>query len=136
MIDPIGTLRHIYSRANQIFEMVVAILTLQETGGSITTDGAEQDLYRNETPLGVFQPLKLQIDMTAQTAAETVVVRVYYRIWGGGGMVKKDEVTYAGAQDPDLKNVELEPNRHGVRVSLQRTAGGAQPYPWAVFYRS
>lgn len=120
--------------AEQILAFVNAMLRLMETDGSVTLDGNEQDLYRVETPAGVFDPKKVMIDMSLQTAAETVVVRVYYRIVLGGALVLKDRVTYAGAQDPPLINVELEPNRFGIRVSIERTAGGAIAYPWAAFY--
>ena len=134
MIDIIGTLRHIYRRANQIFDFAVATLRLQETGGTITTTGAEQDVYRNETPLGEFFPRKVVIDFTNQTAAETVVVRTYYRIASGGGLLKKDEETFAATQDPVIRNIELEPNRFGVQVTIERIGGAAQAYPWEVHY--
>lgn len=135
MIDLIGTLRHIYKRVNQIFDTTTAILSIQETGGTITSTAAEQDIYRVETPLGVFEPRTMQIDFTAQTAVETVIIRVYYRIRALGNLIKKDEVTYAGGQDPDLINVELEPNRFGIQVTIQKTAGADTAYDWAVFYK-
>lgn len=122
-------------RLIDIFDLVNAMLVTTETGGTITTDGNEQDVYINNAPAGVYEPLKVMIDMTAQLAAGTVVVRTYYRIAPAGGLIMKDEVTFAGVQDPELKNIELEPNRYGIRVSLQRTAGAATDYPWAVFYR-
>lgn len=136
MIDLIGTLRWIYKKVNQIFSLVNALLVLQETGGSITTDGTEQEVYRVETPMGVFEPAKVQIDFSNNTAAETIRVRVRYRITGGGAFILKDEMVFAGVQDPALKNIELEPNRHGIRVSIERLAGGAWAYEWAVFFRS
>jgi len=124
-------------RLLDIFNIVNAILVTTETSGTITTTGAEQDVYINNAPAGVYEPLKVQIDFTAQTAIETVVVRTYYRISSAvaAALIKKDEKTFVGIQDPPLINVELEPNRYGVWVSLQRTAGAAQDYDWAVFYR-
>lgn len=135
-IDPIGTLRHIYRRANQLFDLVNAILMLTETGGSVTTTGpgTEDNIYINETPMGVYKPVKVQIDFTAQEAADTTVVRVRYRITPGGGKIKKDEQTFAGVQDPLLKNIELEPNRYGLSVTIETTIGTVRAYPWAVFY--
>jgi len=133
MIDWIGRLREIYTRLTVLY-LGGGRLALTETGGTHATDDLlEQDLYISETPLGVFKPLKMMIDFTAQTAAETVVVRTYYRIKDGGDLIKKDEVTYAGAQDPDLINVELEPNRFGFKVTMQRTAGVEKDYDWGIF---
>jgi len=136
MIDLIGTLRRIWRRVDMIFDAVLATLVLQETGGTITTTGAVQDVYRNDTPMGTFEPLVVQIDFTNNTAAEIIVVSVYYRIKSGGDLRLKDQYTFAGVQTPALKNIEVEPNRHGVQVTLQRIAGGALTYDWCVFYRS
>lgn len=138
MINLIGTLRWIYARVNQIFALVNAILVTTETGGTVNTAvlGTEYDVYINESPAGVFEPKKLMIDFSAQLAADTVVVRVYYRIRPTPATkILKDEVAFVGVQDPVLKNVELEPNRYGVRVSIERIAGAAQDYLWEALYR-
>jgi len=119
-----------------VFDLVNAILTLTETGGTVTTTGAEQDLYVNNAPSGVFDPKVVQIDFTNQTAGETVVIREKYRIKSGGGMIKMDEVTFAGVQDPLLKNVKLEENRFGVQVTIQRTAFVVdRAYDWEALYK-
>ncbi|GAJ17386.1 unnamed protein product, partial [marine sediment metagenome] len=94
MIDIVGRVRWIRNRANQIFDLVTAIFTLTETGGTITTDGTEQDIYINETPLGVFNPRKFQIDLTNMVAADTIRLRLYYRINATGDKHKKDELQY------------------------------------------
>lgn len=110
-----------------------AILT--EQAGQITTTGAEQTIYINNAPAGVFRPVCVKVDFFNQTATETVVLRTYYRIAVGGGMALQDEVTYAGAQDPELINIDLEPNRYGVWVTIQRTVIGVdRAYDFEVFY--
>lgn len=128
-----------------IFNLVNAILFTTETGGTILTDGTEQDVYINNAPAGVYEPLKVMIDFSVfvrgaenhgSQATETIVVRTYYRIYPGGNLIKKDEVTFAGVQDPALKNIELEPNRYGIRVTMERTAGNARYYDWEVIYRA
>jgi len=136
MIDKKGAIRWIVTRVNQLFSLTNSILTLQETGGSVTTDGTEQDVYRVETPMGVFEPVAVQINFSLQTAAETVVVRTYYRNIGGGALELEDEVAFVGVQDPELKTITLLPNRFGIWVSMERTAGGAFAYVWNVIYRS
>jgi len=119
-----------------IFDLVNAMLVTTETGGSVLTDGNEQDIYINDAPAGNFEPLVVFIDFSNQTAAETVVIRTYYRIAPGGALLLNDELTYVGIQDPVLINIDLKPNRYGLRVSIQRTAGGAFAYPWEVLYRA
>jgi len=138
--DPAGTttlfawLAKLFASSGDIFATVNALLTLTETGGTVTTTGGEDDVYVNDAPAGVYEPKKVMIDFTNQTAAETVVVRTYYRIKSTGNLILKDEVTFAGVQDPPLINVELEPNRFGVEVTMERTAGGAKDYDWEALY--
>lgn len=139
MIDIIGTLRHIYRRANQLFDFAIATLRLMETGGTLATTGGEDTIYENNNPMGVYKPVKVQIDFTNQTGLETTVLRVYYRIDDGGDYVKKDERTFEGGMDPgmgefNLVNIELEPNRFGIKVTLERTAGATKDYDWCVFF--
>lgn len=118
-----------------IFDIVNAGLVTTETGGTLTTNGNEQNLYINNAPSGVFEPLLLQLDCTNMQAGDTIVIRTYYRILDGGNLRKKDEVTLSDAQDPALKNVMLEPNRYGVQVTIQRTAGVDRDYDWEALYR-
>lgn len=121
---------------DNIFDLVNAILTLTETGGTITTDGTEQNVYINNAPSGIFDPKIVQIDFTNHTATETVVIREYYRIKSGGGLIKKDESQFAGVQDPPLKNVTLEPNRFGVQVTIEKTVGTNRAYDYEVVYKT
>lgn len=123
-------------RLIDIFNIVNALLLLTETGGTLTADGTEQTIYINNAPAGVFEPVKVQVDCTNMAAGDVTVLRSYFRVAAGGNLIKKDEVTLNGAQDPALKNVELEPNRYGVQVTLEQTAGTNRDYDWAVFYRS
>jgi len=116
------------------FDLINAMLVLTETGGTVTTTGGEDDVYINDAPAGVYEPKKIMIDLTPMTAAETVVIRTYYRIKSTGNLILKDEVTFTGVQDEPLKNIELEPNRFGVRVSIERTAGADFGYDWEALY--
>jgi len=110
-----------------------AILT--ETSGSITTTAAEQNVYINLAPAGIHRPICFKIDMTNQTVTETVVLRTYYQINPTGALVLQDTVTYVGVTSPELINVDLEPNRYGIAVTLQNTAIGThRTYDWEVFY--
>ena len=110
--------------------------TLSETGGTVTTDGTEQNVYINTTPLGVFRPVCVKIDFTDHTAGETVVVRTYYRITAGvAPMILQDTQTYVGLVSPELINIDLEPNRFGVQVTIEKTAGTNRDYDWEAFWK-
>lgn len=122
---------------DQIFALVNAILTTTETGGTITTNGAEQDVYINNAPAGVYEPLVVKIDLTSMTAAESITVRVRDRIRPGGGLLVADTpIVYAGVQAVPLKYVTLQPNRYGVQVTLECTVGGPIDVDWEVIYRT
>ncbi len=109
-----------------------AILT--EESDTITTDGTEQDLYINDAPAGVFRPICVKIDCTNHTIAETIVLRTYCRIVPAGNAILQDVSTYAGAIAPELINIDLEPNRYGMAVTIEKTAGTNREYDWEVFY--
>ena len=112
-----------------------SVLVLTETGATLTTDGTEQNLYINDAPAGIYEPRILRIDFTAHTAAETVIVREYYRIKSGGNYIKADEVSFVGVQDPLLISVDLEENRYGVKTTMEKTAGANQAYDYEVVYK-
>jgi len=120
---------------NAIKVVTDGLLVSSETGGTLTTDGAVQDLYINDAPAGVFEPMVLLLDFTAHTAGETIELNLYYRIKSGGNYILKDTITYAGLVSPELVNIELEPNRFGVRVQIQKTVGVNRDYDWSVFTR-
>jgi hypothetical protein len=122
-------------RLLDIFNIVNALLLDAETGGTLTADGTEQTVYINNAPSGVFEPLIANIDCTNMAAGDVTVLRTYYRIASGGNLIKKDEVTLNGAQDPALKNIILEPNRYGIQVTLEQTAGTNRDYDWEVVTR-
>ena len=115
-----------------IYNLLTAQLVLTETGGTVTLDGTEQDVYRVDVPYGTFKPCVVQIDFTNQTIAETVVIREKYRIAPGGDYIVKDELTLVGVQSPELIGIALEENRFGVVVTIERTAGGAIAYDWDI----
>ena len=118
-----------------VVNLETALLTLTETGGTISTDGTEQDVYINNAPAGVYTPKILKIDFTNHTAGETVVVRTSYRIKAAGNLIKQIETTYAGVQDPLLINIDLEDNRYGIKVTIEKTGGANRDYDWEVVYK-
>lgn len=115
-----------------IFDLVNAILTLMETGGTLTATGAEDTLYLVTTPAGVFKPITLKLDTTNMAAGDFITVRVYERIVTGGALVLTDSIIYGGAQTIPLKDIKFTANRFGISTTLTQTAGVNRLYPWSV----
>ena len=115
--------------------IVEAEAILEETGGTITTDGTEQNVYINNAPAGVYEPRWLNINFTNHTVTETVVLRTYYRNAPGGAWVRDDNDTFVGVPVNLLLHVQLKPTRYGVRVTIEKTAGTNRAYVWEVFYK-
>ena len=64
-----------------------------------------------------------------------MVIREYYRIKTGGAFIKMDEQTYIGVQSPLLRNIQLEENRYGVKVTVEKTAGANKDYDYEAVYK-
>ena len=123
-----------------VYNIVNGLFTLQETGGTVTSDGTEQDVYINNAPSGIYEPRLVRVDLTNSQAGETIILRSYHRIKTGGDLIQDSwelAFTFEGVQTaPALMDVPLQPNRYGVKVTLERTAGVARDYDWEVFYES
>ena len=140
MIDWINRLKAIVRRMpiiDDIYDLINAMLTLQETGGSLTADGTEQNVYLNNLPLGSFDPRLLNINLDNMAAGDRIIIREYYRTVAAGAWVQFDEDTFADADggledDSTGLDILLKPNRHGVRVTLEQDLGTYRAYPWDV----
>lgn len=119
------------------FDLVNAILKLTETGGDLTATALEQTVYICETPLGVYEPRKVKINCRNMAWGDVVIIRWYERIRSGDDLELKDELELRDVQTSRIKDIDLEPNRFGVRVTLQQTAGAAfRVFPWEVLYEA
>ena len=116
-----------------IYNLENAELVLTESGGILTADGTEQNVYLNNAPAGAYDPRCILIDLDAMAAADTdtLAIKVYYRLKSGGGLQLFDYTLYSGTDGglTDSKKiiaVELLPNRFGTWVTATATkAGGA-----------
>jgi len=125
----------VQGNVTDILAIANGLPTLSETGGTVTTDGTEQNVYINNTPLGIFRPVCVKIDFTNHTAGETVVVREYYRIKAGiAAPIRQNSTTHAGVPANPLINIDLQPNRFGIKVTIEKTAGANRDYDWEAFY--
>ena len=109
-----------------------AMLVESETGGILTTTAAAQDLFRIETPAGVFAPRLLKLDFTNHLIGDTVVVNCYERIIAGGGMLQWDTLPFAGLINPVLRYIDLPRNRFGIQITIISTVGAFHDYTWEV----
>lgn len=140
MIDLIGRLRVIRQWIESIYAIGNAIFRLNETGGTLDPAAlnTEYTLCIINTPLGSFKPLKVKIDTREMTWGDTTIVKWWERIESGGDWVEKDEEEFDGPQDivplSPMKNIHLEPNRFGIKITLEQKAGTLRDYPWEWFY--
>ena len=126
-------------RVDQIHAQTSAELTIQTTGGTLTTDGSEQTLYQDDEPLGVWCPVALIIDLDDMSAGETVEIKVYHRLSDAGGLQLFQYETWTGGDGslPNSRKVDvlaLYPNRHGWLISLELTAGANIDVPWELYF--
>lgn len=111
--------------------------TLTESHGETTTTviNTEYTMFVVNAPIGVFRPLMVAVNFLYHTAGETVIIRKYRRdIDGGVWTMYDDTPPYIGIPDPRAVLINLGPNRYGIYLSIERTAGAARAYPWAAFY--
>jgi len=131
----------ISSLIRAVFDIVNASLVDTETGGTLTADGTEQNVYINNAPANVYEPKTVKIDLDNMAVGDTVIIRLYDRIVPGGGLQQVDEVTYAGADGSLLDGskviyISLAENRYGAQVTLEQTAGTNRDYDWEAIVRS
>ncbi len=111
--------------------------TLTNAVGIATTTviNTEYNLYVLAAPLGVYRPILVTVNFLNQAAGETVILRTYRRDTDGGVWSLVDEtLPIVGVQDPVLLKIVLDPNRYGMRTTIERTAGAIRDYPWSAFY--
>jgi len=130
----IGGISAILKKLNLVFDIVNAIPKLSETGNTVTADGTEQTLYQNETPMGIYEPRKLKLDCVNMTWGDKLTVRWYERIEAGGTSRLKDTLILEDFQESPIKNIELEPNRFGVKITIQQTVGTYRIFKWEAIY--
>jgi len=132
--DTNADLEVVDGNVDAIRAMTDATAILTETGGTITTDGTEQNVYINNAPAGVYEPRWFNINFTNHTVTESVTIRTYYRNVAGGGWVQDDNEPIVGVPVNLLLSIKLKPNRYGTRVTIEKTAGTNRAYVWEVLY--
>ena len=124
----------VHTAVDAIQAMTDSMPILTETGGTLTSDGTVQTVYINNAPDGVYKPICIKVDFTDHTVTETVVLRESYRIVDGGDLILQDVLPFVGLVSPELIKIGLDPNRFGIEVTLEKTAGTNRDYDWEIFY--
>lgn len=123
-----------------IYDFLNSVLTLSETGGTITTDGNLQTIYIEASPLGVQKFKTFVINLDNMIGGDTIELHFNYRITPGGNLEPEDYDAPTGIDggltNEVLKRYELMPNRYGMSITIQRTAGGDNDYDWEIFTES
>ncbi|MFH0850282.1 MAG: hypothetical protein V1924_05015 [Candidatus Bathyarchaeota archaeon] len=87
---------------------------------TVVADGTEQTLVdQGEGPTRVMG----YIDLSLMLGGDTVLVRHYVKVKSGGAWVCYAGETYTGVQAVPLVYITEKPANHGLKVSLQQTAG-------------
>jgi len=89
--------------------------------GSIAMTGAEQTLL--EQPDGIVSRVSGYIDLTNLAGGDTLIIRMYIRVVSGGAWRLYHQDGYNGPVAPAVVHVVERPENHGLRLTLQQTAG-------------
>jgi hypothetical protein len=120
--------------------LIDSIVTLTETGGTVTADGTEQNIAINDAPVGVYKPFTIKVSLINMGAADVTEFKVYDRISSGGPLELVDYQQYTGvygglADSKTVFYISLKENRWGWKVTLKQTAIGVyRDYIWEYIY--
>lgn len=101
------------------------------TSETLTADGTEQTVVEMTT-LG---ELEGWIDLANMAGGDTVVIKSYARIKSGGTYRLHASATYTGVQSSPALHVAKLPARHGLKITLQQTAGTNRDFDYTFFRR-
>ncbi|MBE3137655.1 MAG: hypothetical protein IMZ43_09755 [Thermoplasmata archaeon] len=136
------SLEAISDRTIAILADTAALRVLTEEGGTLTGTNAEQNLYINNAPAGIYIPAGIFVDFDNMAADDIAEIRIYYRIKTGGGL-QPFEYYALTAADGGLTNglkgvyYPLKYNRFGIKVTLVQTQATTsyKTYDYEVFYK-
>jgi len=103
---------------------------IEEAIGSLLMTGVEQTI---KEILTTVSKLHCFVDLTPMLAADTVVVRQYIKIKAAGAFAKYAEETYNNVQTLPMLYIVTKPANHGIRITIQQTAGTYRTFDWETF---
>lgn len=102
---------------------------VEDSFGTLSATGAEDDI-RESTEEGKLHCL---IDLTAMQAGDSITVRQLMKIKAAGSYIKYAEESYSDVQALPMLYVVTKPSKHGIKVTLEQTAGTNRDYDWETF---
>ena len=101
----------------------------EHASGTLTADGTEQDV----TELTIQATLEGLIDLANMEVGDGVTIREYIKLKSGGTYRLYESATYSDAQTKPGVHVVKLPGRHGVKITLEQTAGVNRTYDYEFF---
>lgn len=99
-----------------------------------TCDGMEQTLV--EQPGGSPSQVSGYVDLANLADGDTVIMRLYAKVKADGPWRCYIEETYSGVQALPLIYVTKKPENHGIKVTIQQTAGSYRVIDYEFFEES
>lgn len=93
------------------------------TESALLADGTEQIVYENSAPVDTWIPDNINISLEEMQAGDAVTIRIYLRDKDGGSYRLYDTQNYSGVQSVTGISVRGVPNRYGLKLTLEQTAG-------------
>lgn len=103
---------------------------LEEATGTLTATGAE-DTIKEITD--TINKLHCFLDMTNMAAADSVTIRQYMKIKAAGSYIKYAEEVFTDVQTIPMLYIVIKPARHGIKITLEQTAGTYRDFDWETF---
>lgn len=102
---------------------------IEDALGTLTATGSEDEIRESlaEGKLHAF------IDLTAMVASDSITVRQYIKVKAAGSYIKYAEETFADVQSLPMLYVVTKPSKHGIRITLEQTAGTYRDFDWETF---
>jgi len=102
--------------------------------GNVVADGSEQALI--EQPGGTASQLLGYIDLANLADGDTIIMKFYAKVKANGAWKGCYEETYTGVQTPPLVHIVKRPEYHGLKITLQQTAGPYKTFDYEFFKES
>lgn len=98
---------------------------------TVKADGSEQTLV--EQPAGSPSQVLGYIDLTNLADGDTIIMKLYAKVRHDGEWRAYHKESYSGVQPLPLVHITKKPENHGLKVTLQQTAGPYKSFDYEFF---
>lgn len=102
------------------------IIQTEISSTTLTADGTEQDIL-NETDIGKYEGY---IDLSNMALGDSVTIKEYVKLKIGGNLRQYATNTYTDAQTEPVIHQVRKLTIHGIRITLEQTAGVNRDYDY------